>query len=578
VSGNQLPPLEHFFSTSRLVRAVSQERTKMSDAAHTEQFFRRLVETRESATPEAPDIARFVPSRRYWSRPPRHVRADRKPNAAAILHHTMMRLREESSGPSDIDWIRAQDELFTSIRRRALSFASQLELAPPTLRAKLKSPGRSRNEYRVLAVYSLEDKLLMGAVASYLRTWFDRIFYPSSYAFRVSRDGSPPPTHHDAFRDIARFRTEVAEDELWVAECDIQGFFDCVCHETAMRVFDQGVNELESKVGVHVDSRARDVLQAYLRSYSYLGYARPSALTEIRKKDVLADIRDRRDTVSRLHEEVVDTKIGVPQGGALSCFLANLLLNEADRAVLALPSVSEKQVQYLRYCDDIVILATSQDAAGLALATYSSALKDLKLAAHEPRECTYGRKFWSGKSKKPYQWRDRRNGEAGIHDVPWLAFVGYHLRHDGNVRIRPSSIKKELAKQREIADLMIRYTSVSRGALRRSQKRIVASLEARLVARIVGRIPGWFLEPSTSLQCWSAGYRALRPDEQQYNQPVLQTQLRTLDRGMRRELNRVRQVLRFVARKQKIKTSPEVTRLRRRPKYFGRPRSYSGQF
>jgi hypothetical protein len=45
----------------------------------------------------------------------------------------------------------------------------------------------------------------------------------------------------------------------------------------------------------------------------------------------------------------------VPQGGAHSCLIANLILDLADKEVCLSLQSSQGDSVYLRYCDDIII-------------------------------------------------------------------------------------------------------------------------------------------------------------------------------------------------------------------------------
>jgi hypothetical protein len=50
------------------------------------------------------------------------------------------------------------------------------------------------------------------------------------------------------------------------------------------------------------------------------------------------------------YSSIENERIGIPQGGALSGLIANIILNVADKVVL------ETGAFYLRFCDDMIIL------------------------------------------------------------------------------------------------------------------------------------------------------------------------------------------------------------------------------
>jgi RNA-directed DNA polymerase len=59
-------------------------------------------------------------------------------------------------------------------------------------------------------------------------------------------------------------------------------------------------------------------------------------------------------------------KLGVPQGGVISCVLSNLYLNEVDRMLERAKENTGRGkytfIEYVRFADDLVILIESQDS------------------------------------------------------------------------------------------------------------------------------------------------------------------------------------------------------------------------
>ena len=176
------------------------------------------------------------------------------------------------------------DCIIAAIKFRALS-SQKAEFTRPRI---TPSPKDDRGgEYRLLAAYTLEDKVLIGQCAAYLRALFEGYFLPCSFAFRYPTNNFRPPTHHDAFSELAKFWSENQKRgciNAWAAECDIQGFFDTVCHQIVIREYDQAVRQLAQQ-GQYVDARSRMFILAYLRSYSYASYAVPEAREFLARND-----------------------------------------------------------------------------------------------------------------------------------------------------------------------------------------------------------------------------------------------------------------------------------------------------
>ena len=113
--------------------------------------------------------------------------------------------------------------------------------------------------------------------------------------------------------------------------------------------------------------------------------------TDVRSRRASRSAGPRRSTVARgeLKALGVDTErdlVRIPQGGALSCFLANAILDHPDRAVEATSdsTVERQAVVYLRYCDDIICIATGREQCQRMMDAYTAALKDLRLPVAKP--------------------------------------------------------------------------------------------------------------------------------------------------------------------------------------------------
>ena len=182
--------------------------------------------------------------------------------------------------------------------------------------------------------------------------------HPGSLAFRTQ---FPTPTHHDAVERIMRFREDHCGNPLWVAEVDIRGFFDVVEHKVARDAVSALLATLPE--GQLVDARALPILDAYFASYSFNKIGHREAEQQARERKRRGHGVEVPWPTAELCALGVDTEtdlVGIPQGGALSCFLANAILNQADRAVQRAVSsggTPDQEAVYLRYCDDIICLA-----------------------------------------------------------------------------------------------------------------------------------------------------------------------------------------------------------------------------
>jgi hypothetical protein len=135
----------------------------------------------------------------------------------------------------------------------------------------------------------------------------------------------------------------------------------------------------------------------------------------------------------------------LPQGGSFSTVLANLVLAEADRAVL---DVDDGRLFYARYCDDVVFVHPDTAMCRRAMDAYAAALAKLDLPMHEVRPFVYKpadgspTEYYSIKSKGPFQWCEAEKGQADC--ATWVSFLGSQVRYDGETRIRKESIEKHI--------------------------------------------------------------------------------------------------------------------------------------
>jgi hypothetical protein len=107
---------------------------------------------------------------------------------------------------------------------------------------------------------------------------------------------------------------------LFVAECDIKGFFDCVAHHVAERALDELIADAKRKnPNFNVHPRALEIFEAYLACYSFLRNVRQGAELELKRRRPEATYPWYEDELRHLHgADATLERIGVPQGGALT--------------------------------------------------------------------------------------------------------------------------------------------------------------------------------------------------------------------------------------------------------------------
>jgi hypothetical protein len=258
-------------------------------------------------------------------------------------------------------------------------------------------------------------------------------------------------------------------------------------------------------------------------------------------------------------------RVGIPQGGALSCFISNLVLHTADEATMLAPG--EGNQLYMRFCDDMILLNTDKQECERSFDRFQAAVTDLKLLIHPAKAFTqYSKEFWEAKSKVVYKWDSTSNDKS---NVPWLSYVGYQINYNGFTRIRKRSFEKELAKQKTECNSVL--NALKQGEVhinfisKKSKKEQLFALEKRLINMSVGRVK---LHQPNKLHflCWTNGFKSIDPSLSSFKQ------LKILDRNRSLQLYRVKKQLQELTRPSTDLYLP--LRPTHKKHYFGAPFSY----
>jgi group II intron reverse transcriptase/maturase len=200
---------------------------------------------------------------------------------------------------------------------------------------------KSGGGVRQLGIPTVLDRFIQQAILQVLQPLFDPTFSAHSYGFRPGRRA------HDAVCQAQRY---VQSGRRWVVDVDLEKFFDRVNHDVLM-------GRLEKRIG---DKRLLRVIRRYLEA------------------GVLAE-----GVVVERHE-------GTPQGGPLSPLLANVLLDEVDRAL------ERSGHAFVRYADDCNVYVRSKRAGERVLEHLRGLYAKLRLRINEDKSAVaraWDRKF-----------------------------------------------------------------------------------------------------------------------------------------------------------------------------------------
>lgn len=467
-------------------------------------------------------------------------------------------------------WLVALDEFIKDIQDSVAS--GTYKITSPTIYPKLKTKKqlRGENECRPICLFDLKDRIILSITNKYLTRLFDNYFENCSYAFRSKENKNCTAilSHHDCIDEILEYRRLHSNIPLWIVECDMEKFYDTVNHKIALLLFKELIEQCKKSYPEGDFSKSSHIFTQFLECYAFNQNVPSPEDSQYWESYHIPNgcFKWVSEPLKELgyYDSLKTERIGIPQGGALSGLIANILLNLVDKVVL------QTGVLYLRFCDDMIIIHPDKTTCEIAKGLYINTLQALKLIPHRfgthaqlkvkrnnkkgIGKFTYA-PFWKGKSKGPYKW-----GPINEDGFPWIGFVGYELHHDGHIRVRKKSLLKEQNKQKEVIE---KIKNAVRHGMRKSKGSVTESAIHRLIGMSVGRVNLKNYNTISNDLCWKNGFKRLRPNR--YS--VLQ--IKQLDR------NRNKLYYDFV--RDLKESTPKTASKQRQIIHFNKPFSYYHQ-
>jgi group II intron reverse transcriptase/maturase len=163
---------------------------------------------------------------------------------------------------------------------------------------------------RKLGIPTVKDRVVQMILVLVLEPVFEADFHDESYAFRRGKRAT------EAVESISE---ALYHGKTMAIEADLSAYFDTIDHKRLMKL---------------VAGRVSD-----------------GAILALIKQFLVAPIIDENDNGKK--KTITNDKRGVPQGGVISPLLANLYLDQLDKAV---NNLNPNRVKMVRYADDFVIL------------------------------------------------------------------------------------------------------------------------------------------------------------------------------------------------------------------------------
>ncbi len=259
----------------------------------------------------------------------------------ANVRAALKRVRQNRGSPG-IDGMTVEDLSaylavnWAAIREQLLAGSYQPQ---PVRRQEIPKRGGGT---RQLGIPTVLDRFIQQCLLQVLQPRFDPTFSEHSYGFRPGRRA------HDAVCAAQQYIQ--GGRRRWVADVDLEKFFDRVNHDVLM-------GRLAKRIA---DRRVLRLIRRYLEA------------------GIL------------VNGVVMERYEGTPQGGPLSPLLANVLLDEVDK------ELEKRGHAFVRYADDLNVYCGSKRAAQDAMATLQRLYGRLRLRVNEAKSAVaraWERKF-----------------------------------------------------------------------------------------------------------------------------------------------------------------------------------------
>ncbi|WP_018342206.1 reverse transcriptase domain-containing protein [Cytophaga aurantiaca] len=615
---------KEYYSRESIIKYLCKIRISYSSKRHKKQLLNNLVH-KDNHLKKSNDyydeeiikqLNLLLPSRRQW-----------------LTHNskTHIKCKNIVTGKDELKKINTDDKnkqiLFHTIKRHEKNkskykyqleldkFISEIEngidncsykITTPNIIPEVKETSKSKIKYNIqknkkiecrpISRFLLMDRIVISLSNKFLTNLLDNYFEDSALAFRAKKN-EEEKNHHLAINKIIDFKLKNSSVDLFVAECDIKKFYDTVNHDLCFNLFENLLEKSQSNCNSTSIKNAKYIFKEYLNSYNFKDVVKSKESEKSyweqhlhpNKKPINGKFPWIEKEISQndFYKKNINQNIGVPQGGALSGLIANIMLDKADKKLKLISNLF-----YVRYCDDMILMHTDENSCKEAINIYKAILNDLLLFSHPFESSFYTlnknysskinlipifiinwfknhsflnqlnlkfdkliknifpnyrirkkksynltfkhslKKFWNCKSKGPYRW-----GKLNIENntFPWIGFVGYEIDYNGNIRIRKRSLKKEIDKQkRVITNILIRISKENFRHKTSRNNAIYRSALEKLNGMSVGRVRPYNYKLIENKICWVDGFRSLN-----FNK-YSKIQLKKLDRHKYKFLNTLR--------------------------------------
>ncbi len=258
---------------------------------------------------------------------------------------TAYRIAKKNDGSPGVDNVS-----FNDIEKTGLGAAGLIDCLHEELRSKSYRPLPVRRTYitkengkmRPLGIPCIRDRVVQTATKLILEPIFESDFFNCSHGFRPKRCA------HDA---IGQIQANLRDGRTEVYDADLSSYFDTIDHGLLMELIEKRISD-------------RSVLKL-IRMWLKCPFSEEQKDKDCAGKSRIAKIR--RKLTKKLAKskgirgvfKLTKPTCGTPQGGVISPLLANIFLNEMDKAFHCQPGspLYFANARLIRYADDFVVMA-----------------------------------------------------------------------------------------------------------------------------------------------------------------------------------------------------------------------------
>ena len=558
----------------RVLRKLAVLRIRSGTIRHDLHFWHQFLPFSGPCKTHHEAVDDMMPPRRQWIRPRKANRKNRP--AFKVWEQALLSTIHSLHAQDRLDKVEWGQRLIAQIEKVQAIWTDPSQWIP----APFVDPRPEYGKIRIITQYpDITDRIVLSMAAKYLAIQLDGLWSSHSHAFR-----SPGPHGlRPAIESILAYSERFSDVNLFVAECDIQQFFDCLSHDV-IRDQTAAILHRAQQFNQSIEPMALLILDKFLSSFDFTTTAMPEVEKYNLKHPSKPATTQLPSGLSQFYADSLSSaRIGIPQGGALSPVIANIVMDSVDQAVL---STNDPDLFYARYCDDMILIHPEKEKCQAALDRYLHALEQLRLVPHPPVQ--YSRQaFENGdaKSKAPFLWSPKTNARTEAAEC--IQFLGYQIRRDGSLSLRDKTIRKHKEKLHRLVAKTTRMITTSVPEESKKYKspptpeqstqedvkqlpgeRYLNKIRLRMVTAAVGREN--LMKEGTNIRqpCWASAFDLLAAA------PASEAirQLKDLDRDRERKIK-------FLAKQfhtlQLMPSKPEADApKRRKKKFYGAPFSY----